>query len=143
MKPMMIIPPGLMSDENIKLLRENEICVVVAKDPAKVKFVDPIPAAGQRTQMQDAAIKLSRIVLSGRWGEWTTASYLGKGDAARIYVDMLVHGTELDPNGTAQEIEESFRQQERFEEIRRLAREEARAEREKKKQKQLPKENKP
>jgi hypothetical protein len=56
MKPMIILPPGVMDDENIKLLRENDICVVVAEDPAKVRFVDPIPAASNRAQMEQAAI---------------------------------------------------------------------------------------
>ena len=49
MKPMIILPPDVMDKENIDLLRENGICVVVAKDPAKVRFVDPIPAVASRT----------------------------------------------------------------------------------------------
>lgn len=40
----MIIPPELMSADDVKLLNENGICVVIATDPSKVKFVDPLPA---------------------------------------------------------------------------------------------------
>lgn len=62
MKPMIILPPDTMSEDNIKLLRENDICVVTATNPGQVKFVDPIPAASSQTQMERSAIRLSRIL---------------------------------------------------------------------------------
>lgn len=43
MKPIIILPPNTMTDENIQLLRDNDLCVVVAEDPAAVKFIDPLP----------------------------------------------------------------------------------------------------
>jgi len=42
MKPMIIIPPGQMSQADIKKLESNQICIVVARDPARVKFFDPM-----------------------------------------------------------------------------------------------------
>ncbi len=70
MKPIIIIPEGAMSAESIKELRDNGICVVEAKDPACVKFLDPIPAAQGRTNVEDAAIQLSRKILNkGFWNE--------------------------------------------------------------------------
>lgn len=56
MKPIIILPPGSLSDSNIQLLRDNELCVVVAKDPAAVKFVDPIPAISSRTRIKGTAL---------------------------------------------------------------------------------------
>lgn len=130
MKPIIILPPDAMSEDNLKLLRENDICVVVAKDPAAIKFVDPIPAASSRTQIENAAIALSRVVLSGQWGHYTNYDHITKGEAAKIYVDCLVEGTPLaahyrHPEVVAKEIFDT----EKANEIRRLAREEAKAER--------------
>ncbi len=42
MKPIIILLEGAMSDEDIKAIRDNDVCVVIAKDPALVRFVDPI-----------------------------------------------------------------------------------------------------
>jgi len=130
MKPMIILPPGVMDKENIELLRENGICVVVTKDPAKVRFVDPIPAVSSRTQVEQAAILLSRKLLS----EWPWAEQqLGRNFIARLYCEILTKGTPLDVRGTVEEQREQAYDQAYIEEGRRLAREEARAERAKKK----------
>jgi hypothetical protein len=129
MKPMIILPPGVMDDENIKLLRENDICVVVAEDPAKVRFVDPIPAASNRAQMEQAAISLSRKILNrGFWNDPST-----RDEMCRWYVELLVSGTPLDPGGTIEEQVDNAYHSERLEEARKMAREDARAERAKKK----------
>ncbi len=125
MKPIIILPPGAMSQEDIELLRGNELCVVVAKNPATVKFVDPIPAASSRTKIEDAAIKLSRKVLSqGFWSSESTRS-----DMTRAFIDILVNGTPLDPSGTQEEREKRIFDEAKAEQIRVLAREEAKAER--------------
>lgn len=130
MKPIIILPPDAISDEDIKQLRENDLCVVVAKDPSAVKFVDPIPAMSSRTQIDRAAIALSRVVLNGHWGNYTNCSSISRQDAARIYVDCLTQGTPLaatyrDPEVVAKEIFDT----EKANELRRLAREEAKKER--------------
>ncbi len=129
MKPIIILPPDVMSEENIKLLRENDLCVVIAKDPCKVKFVDPIPAVSSRTQMETAALKLSRVLLNGAWGNWTNANLVSHSDIARIYTDILIAGTPLDKNGSNEEREQRYFNDEKMSEIRRLAREDAKAER--------------
>lgn len=127
MKPIIILPPDAMSPEDIKLLRDNEICVVVANNPATVKFVDPIPAASSRTQMEQAAIKLSRRLFRG------DLFPDNRRDFAKLYVDCLIAGTSLDSGPTQEEREKEIFDQAKYDEIRKLAREEAKAEREAKK----------
>ena len=128
MKPMMIIPPGLMSDANVKLLRDNGICVAIAKDPSKIKFLDPIPCTSSQTQMERAAIRLSRLVLNGHWNQqWR--STLGKAEFAELYVDLLVKGTSLDVRGSVEEQEQKIIDDARHIELVTIGREEARAKR--------------
>ncbi len=128
MKPIIVIPPKLMSEADIKLLRDNDICVVESQDPAKLRFMDPIPSVSQRTQIDDAAIRLSRILLNGQWGHYTQNTSLYRNDFTRMFVDLLVKGTSLDMHGTQQEQEQQFFSQEKLNEISKIAREEARAE---------------
>lgn len=126
MRPIIILPPNTMSAEDIATLRENDLCVVVSEDPSKVKFVDPIPAISSRTEIESAAIKLSRCLLNGTWQGKT---YLEKQDMANLYVQFLIQGTPLDKNGSTNEQEERHFNREKQDELSRLAREEARAER--------------
>lgn len=98
---MIILPPDTMSAEDIKKMEENGICVVVANDPAKVRFVDPIPAASSRTQIENAAINFSRKLLSK--GEWESHS-MDFGDICKWFCACLVIGTPLDPSGTAEDL---------------------------------------
>lgn len=118
-----------MSDEDIKLLRENDLCVVVSQDPPTVKFLDPIPSASQRGQIDRAAIRLSRILLNGRWGDYSNSGVIGRADFARIYVDLLIKGTELDAFGSTDEQEQKYFSNEKMLALRQLARDEAKAER--------------
>lgn len=125
MKPMMIIPPEMMSQEDMQELRKNGICVVVAKEPALVKFVDPIPAAGSRTKIETAALSLSKKVLNkGFWTNETT-----RDNMCAWFVDLLVAGTALDPEPASEEKEKAIFNMAKADELRRLAREEAKAER--------------
>jgi hypothetical protein len=135
MKPMMIIPPETMSDGDISELRANNICVVVSKDPASVRFVETIPVVSSQSQMERAAIQLSRKILSdnfwnkgGSWsGETVRATLLEK------FVELLVRGGPLDPNKSQQEHERSAYNDAKIDEQAKIGREEARAEREAKK----------
>jgi len=129
MKPIIILTPDSMSAEDIKMLRDNELCVVVSKNPAAVKFVDPIPAMSSRTQIEQAAINLSRKVLHGRWGHITADTTIGINTFSRLFVECLIEGTPLDERGTRQEQEEQYFDQFKLDELRKLAREEAKAER--------------
>jgi len=119
-----------MSQADIKKLESNQICIVVARDPARVKFFDPIPAVSSRTEIENAAIKLSRLCLNG---SWTGSNTLDRKDLTKFFVEFLVKGTPLDPNGTREEVESGVYDNAKWDEIRRLAREDARAEREAKK----------
>lgn len=134
-KPIIILPPGAMSDANMKMLRDNELCVVVAKNPARVKFVDPIPSISSRTQIEDAAIKLSRKILNP--GFWSTDST--RAEMTRAFIDILVQGTPLQAGPTREELEKKAFDNEKFDELRRLAREEAKAERKAAKETEQPK----
>jgi hypothetical protein len=131
---MMILPPGLMSDKDMQLLRDNGICVVTAEDPARVKFVDPIPVVSSRTQVENAAIQLSRHVLGGIGRCSITNGTQSRVDILRQYIDLLVAGTPLDPNPPREQIEKEIFNTEKAAEIRKIAREEARAERQAKKE---------
>ena len=64
MKPILILPRGQMSQAAIKMLRENGLCVVEAKDPSQVRFVET-PSMDYTAQEQ-AAIKLVKKLLSER-----------------------------------------------------------------------------
>lgn len=121
MKPIIILPPDIMKDDAIAMLQENGLCVVVATDPSKVRFVDSIPAITSRTQIENAAIGLSRKVLTGKvFG----SEYNNK--FAEAFVSILIEGTELDPK---KEQSAALFDNEKRMEIQRLAREEAKAER--------------
>lgn len=128
MKPMIIIPPDLINAENIRLLRANGVCVVVAKDPAKVRFMDPILAMSARNEIDSAAIRLSRLLLNGQY-KTSNGGYLSRADFTKLFVEILVKGTSLDARGTQEEYEQRMFDDAKREEIYKLAREEARAER--------------
>lgn len=128
MKPMMIVPPDLLDEANLQLLRDNGICAVVAKDPSKLRFVDPIPAVSSRTQIERAAINFSRKIL--REGTFNDANAgVFRGTLSKMFVDLLVAGTPLDPEETVEEKEEKYFSQEKALELQQIAREEAREER--------------
>lgn len=125
MKPIIILPVGAMDQEAIDTLRENGICVVEAKDPAAVTFLDPIPCISSRTEVENAAIQLSRKVLGP--GYWTNEDT--RKTIAGTFLDILVKGTALDPRPSRAEQERQIFDTAKADELRRLAREEAKAER--------------
>lgn len=128
MKPIIILQPGSMSKEGMDSLRANELCVVEAKDPSLVKFVDPIPSISSRTEIENAAIQLSRKVMHPNfWAGGVDAS--ARMACVRAFVDILVKGSPLDFGKTQQEVEREIFTVAKQDEIRRLAREEAKAER--------------
>lgn len=135
MQPMIILPLEMMSERDIQALRDNGICVVEAKDPSKIKFVDPIPAVSSRTQVENAAIQLSRCVLSGL-GRCSISNdgSMNRISILRQYIDFLIVGTPLDPKPPREEIEKEIFNEEKKNEIRKIAREEARAEKQAKKE---------
>lgn len=127
---MIIVPPDVLSAEDVKKLEANDICVVVASDPAKVRFMDPIPAVSSRTEMEQAAIRLSRILLHG---QHNAGGHISRSDIASLYVNILVEGTPLGARGSLEEQEKEWAAIARRQEVERLAREETHAAREAKK----------
>jgi len=128
MKPMMIVPPGTFSPEDLALLRENGLCVVETAEPSRVRFVDPLPAVSSRTQIENAAIGLSRLLLNneGPW-KWTEETC---GKFATMYARLLIKGTPLDMQALQTErLNQQAFDDAKADELRKLAREEARAER--------------
>lgn len=87
MKPVLILPKGGMSADDIKRLRDNGICVVEAKDPSHVRFTEP-PIGGPI--LERAAISLARELLSGD-------NYYGlsRADARAKYARIIVEGSSL------------------------------------------------
>lgn len=131
MKPIIILPPDSMSDADIAELRANDICVVTSKEPAKVEFVDPIPSISSRTQIENAAIGLCRKILRPNFwnstGSWNGSTV--SGTVLQTYIEMLVEGSPLDPKASKEELGRKASEEAYFDERRRIAREEARAER--------------
>lgn len=137
MKPILIIPPETMSNDDVKRLNDNGICTVVCKDPLAVKFLDPIPSMAGRDRIEQAAIELSRRILN--WGPekgktWT--GLINRGDVLSVFFNVLQSGTSLSDDPTPKEIAAARQQQlereahqTKMEEVRKIAREEARAER--------------
>jgi hypothetical protein len=123
-KPMIILPPGTMSKEDMDQLRENGVCVVEAKEPAVVRFVDPIPVQSSRTQIEQASIELSRRLLSKG-----NEQLMQRKDIASLFVSLLTKGTPLSEGPTQAEHDAAVWSQAKDDELRRLAVEEARADR--------------
>jgi len=128
MKPMIVVPPGTITKEDIARLDENGVLVVEAKDVAAVRFIDPIPVQSSRTEIEAAAIQLSRRLLRGDNFGGPNGMITWK-DVNRMFVECLVKGTPLSEGPTQAEYEAKIVSQERESELRKIAREEARAER--------------
>lgn len=123
--PVIILPPDEMKPEDIERLRANGFCVVECTHPEKVKFLDPIPAVADRTQIENAAIQLSRRIMSKNY--WTNEDT--RRTVTATFFDILIKGTPLDPLPSQEEREQKIFNDEKEMEVRRLAREEAKAER--------------
>lgn len=126
MKPLIILPKDAMSAKDKEKLTKNGICVVETETPSLVKFVDSVPEIASRTQIEQAAIQLSRKVLDKN--TWIYNSGTEK-DMAKLYIDLLIKGTVLDPRPNQEEQEKQIFDQAKADELRRLAKEEAKAER--------------
>ena len=75
-KPVLIVPVGTFQKGDMERLNDNFFCVVEAKDPAAVKFLDPIPSAAERTKIEEAAIILSRRLLSNNLRSFSSKAKL-------------------------------------------------------------------
>lgn len=61
-KPVIILPKGELSPEDLQLLRDNGFCAIEAANPDAVRFMDPPPH--DYTTQEQAAIKLCRFVVN-------------------------------------------------------------------------------
>lgn len=129
MKPMMILPPDGLSAEDIQKLNDNGICTVVAKNPNVLRFLDPIPVVAQRTQMEQAAIRMSRRLLNWNFrnNSGMIVESLSKSYILNLWVSLLIEGTSMDQNGSKEEQLQRAYDEEHEEELRRLARADAKA----------------
>lgn len=88
-KPVIILPQGQVSRDDIERLNSNGLCVVEAQDPSLVRFMEPPPDGyGIRER---AAISLFRRVMAHK-----SLSY-SRSDIAVLYADILLEGSPLEP----------------------------------------------
>lgn len=90
MRPIIILPPGAVSQKDMQRLRDNLCCVIVAKDPSLVRFSEPPPEG--YTAQERACIRLCRVLLS----KTNRENNITGTNLAGLYVDMLLEGTPLE-----------------------------------------------
>lgn len=133
MKPMLIIPPGALSKEDIEKLNANDICTVESQDPTAIKFVDPIPSATNRNEIENAAVEMLRTLIGTEWWSQFTDRRPYRSNVLTLYVECLARNSPLDPKQPSRadmvERERKIFDAAKDEEIREIAREEAREER--------------
>lgn len=83
-KPIIILPKGEMSKKDIATLNANHLCVVEAKDPSKVRFIEPPPEG--YTVQEKAAIQLFRVIAAKPQFTINRSSF------AEMYVDIILRG---------------------------------------------------
>lgn len=88
MKPVIILPIGTMKKKDIQQLRENLFCVVEAKKPEDIRFMEP-PPQGYSAQ-EKAAMALCRFVVAQR-----TDKILYAGHLKEFLCDVLINGSPL------------------------------------------------
>lgn len=128
MKPTIVIPPDLLDADSIAELRASGFAVVVAADPNKVRFLDPIPTVSSRTEIESSCIQFTRKILNAEYNKT-----LSRDDLRSIYLECLMRGSPLDERPSKEEREKEVFEIARHDELRKIAREEARTERDLKK----------
>lgn len=93
-RPVIILPPDEMSDQDIEKLNQNGFCVVVAKNPDQVRFMDP-PLQSYPAP-ERAALRLCRYVIANRSNENAYNAQAYKALTERL-CDYLLEGTPLQP----------------------------------------------
>lgn len=90
MKPVIILPKGAVSAEDIAKLGENGICCIEAEAPEDVRFMEPPPNG--YTEAEKAAIALFRFVMKHQPDQTWTKRELG-----HLFAQMIISGTPLEP----------------------------------------------
>lgn len=89
-RPVIVLPTGQVTKEDIAVLRENGMCVVEAKDPSLVRFMEPPPNG--YSEQERAAISLCRHLLRNyQTSHWT------KAEIHEILVHAFTEGSPLKP----------------------------------------------
>lgn len=102
MKPVIILPKGAVSAEDIALLRENQFCVVEADDPSEVRFMEPPPNG--YSEQERAAIALCRHIMRHSWdASWT------KRDLGNLLAQFFIEGSPLQYVEPAKQAEKTKR----------------------------------
>lgn len=81
--------------------------------------------------MEEAAIKMSRILLNARWrfvSGGAIVESVTKNQIRSVYLDCLIEGTALSDDGSREQQERKIIDSARAEELAKIGREEARAE---------------
>lgn len=89
MKPVIIITPDNLGEEDIKQLRDNGVCVVIAKDPSGLKYYDYTPK--KIGSMDQAAIDCFRTLLNAGKGWEHLQSNFGA-----MFAQRLIKGTDME-----------------------------------------------
>lgn len=87
-KPVIILPPGMMSKEDIQEMRANGFCVVEAKKPDQVRFIEP-PPMGYSAQ-EKAAISLCRWLMRP-----DNKEHLTRQDIGALLAHFFIQGSPL------------------------------------------------
>jgi hypothetical protein len=90
-KPVIVLPPDQMSREDINELRTAGFCVVEAKDPSLVRFIEP-PVVSVSDQ-ERAALSLCRMLANPSKRE----SVFSGGTIAASLCDLLLNDGRLTP----------------------------------------------
>ncbi len=98
MKPVVILPKGQMTKEDITELRANDWCVVECDDPSLVRFTEPPPAS--YSNMDQAAMKLCRYLVDCDRAE----TVRNRRDIAALLVEFILEGESLPPPQSLKQI---------------------------------------
>ena len=96
MAPVIVLPEGAMKRADMNLLRKNGFLVVEAKEPDKVRFMEPPPNG--YSEQERAAIKLCRWLTTKRGS-------LMYSDITEALVRFFIEGSPLQPVEQVQKLE--------------------------------------
>jgi hypothetical protein len=91
MRPTVILPIGAMDKKQITKLNRNGFCVVEAKQPEAVRFLN-VPPVADYTVSERAAIELARVLMSPKDCPWAGDT---RDKIARMFVDILMKAQPL------------------------------------------------
>lgn len=89
MAPVIVVPTGEISKEDLALVRENGFCVIEAKNPDAVRFMEPPPNG--YSEQERAAIALCRHLMRFEGDRnWT------KREIGNLLAQFFIQGSPLE-----------------------------------------------